>query len=494
MVDIRFYEKAEDDKLQFAVILSRSQDKWVFCKHRERDTYEVPGGHRERDAQGNFAENIRQTAYRELKEETGAIEFSLTPVCVYSVRGNVREGKSVEEETFGMLYFADIRSFEKELHSEIEHIILTEKLPERWTYPLIQPKLLEHAGELGFPGTGSFRIVSCAALTQEQKQEVEALQEEVYRIDKLQNMAWLSNELNFDRELCCFFLGYEGGELAAFLTLFLPSRQEGEVQAFTRNDRRNRGYFTALLKEAARVLWKASVPDILFPLEPLGESGRRYLKDLMRKSDCSSVRGIAVSGEEVSKGREVSEDREVSKGREVSRDSEISGQGESVCDCLESLYSHTEYRMVCQPSYEALPEGSRVVRADSENLKDYLSISERECGEAGEEILNSDTRAGYLLYVGQEPVAVFDMDYGKDLFLCGVVVSEEKRGRGYGRQLVRAALNIAFEAGRELVLDVDTENPPALWLYRKVGFTPVFQVDYYRISTEMIINYGGCDR
>ena len=46
MVEVNFYEKVEDSLLEFAVIISKSKGKWVFCKHRERDTYEVPGGHR----------------------------------------------------------------------------------------------------------------------------------------------------------------------------------------------------------------------------------------------------------------------------------------------------------------------------------------------------------------------------------------------------------------------------------------------------------------
>lgn len=47
MVEVRFHESVADNLLKFAVIISRSNGKWVFCKHKERDTYEVPGGHRE---------------------------------------------------------------------------------------------------------------------------------------------------------------------------------------------------------------------------------------------------------------------------------------------------------------------------------------------------------------------------------------------------------------------------------------------------------------
>ena len=137
-VQVNFYDTISDEKLKFAVILARTGGKWVFCKHRERDTYEVPGGHREP------GEAILDTAKRELYEETGALEFTIKPVCVYSVLGNVREGKTKNEETFGMLFFAEIQTFEPQLHSEIEKIIITDTLPENWTYPEIQPKLLEY--------------------------------------------------------------------------------------------------------------------------------------------------------------------------------------------------------------------------------------------------------------------------------------------------------------------------------------------------------------
>ena len=57
-----FYNSVEDSLLKFAVIISKSIVKWVFCKHKERDTYEVPGGHRE------DGESILETAKRELQE------------------------------------------------------------------------------------------------------------------------------------------------------------------------------------------------------------------------------------------------------------------------------------------------------------------------------------------------------------------------------------------------------------------------------------------
>lgn len=133
---VQFYDSAEDKLLKFAVIISKADGKWVFCKHKERNTYEVPGGHREE------GETILEAAKRELCEETGAVSYELKPVCVYSVTGKNRVNQT-GEESFGMLYFANIYEFEKELHSEMETVEFFEELPDEWTYPLIQPLLIE---------------------------------------------------------------------------------------------------------------------------------------------------------------------------------------------------------------------------------------------------------------------------------------------------------------------------------------------------------------
>jgi len=143
MIEVNFYDEIADDLLKFAVIISKTEGRWVFCRHRERNTFEVPGGHREP------GETIFETAKRELREETGAVEFEIKPICVYSVTGKTKVNKTDEDTSYGMLYYADIFSFE-ELHSEIEEILITDSLVENWTYPLIQPKLLEEAKRRGF--------------------------------------------------------------------------------------------------------------------------------------------------------------------------------------------------------------------------------------------------------------------------------------------------------------------------------------------------------
>jgi 8-oxo-dGTP diphosphatase len=135
MIQVKYYDSVDDELLGFAVVVARHDGKWVLCKHRERDTYECPGGHREK------GESILDTAKRELWEETGAEAFTLRQICVYSVTiGDI--------ETFGMLYYSDISTFGTLPELEIEKVELFETLPERWTYPEIQPKLFIKTSEL----------------------------------------------------------------------------------------------------------------------------------------------------------------------------------------------------------------------------------------------------------------------------------------------------------------------------------------------------------
>lgn len=141
---VKFYNEINNEDLKFAVIMARYNGKWIFCKHKKRETYEIPGGHREAN------ENIVDAAKRELQEETGAIDFNIEPITVYSVTRK-NSVNSNENETFGMLFYAEVYSLNSTLENEIEQIDFFNKMPINLTYPEIQPylynKVIEIKGE-----------------------------------------------------------------------------------------------------------------------------------------------------------------------------------------------------------------------------------------------------------------------------------------------------------------------------------------------------------
>lgn len=134
MIKVNFYKlnSIEDDKLAFAVIMSKFKNKWIYVKHKDRCTWEIPGGHREEN------ESIMEAASRELFEETGAKKYKLTPVCIYVVE---RDEKVEYTESFGQLYYAEIEEVDRLPEFEIERIKLFSDMPKNLTYPLIQPVL-----------------------------------------------------------------------------------------------------------------------------------------------------------------------------------------------------------------------------------------------------------------------------------------------------------------------------------------------------------------
>lgn len=117
-----------DRDLTYVVIVAETKGKWIFCKHKDRDTWEIPGGHIEP------GEKPMEAAARELQEETGAEAFELKRLCAYSVEHG-------ERTSYGLLFHAHVEKLKKMPNSEISEIFLDDGLPEKLTYPEIQPDL-----------------------------------------------------------------------------------------------------------------------------------------------------------------------------------------------------------------------------------------------------------------------------------------------------------------------------------------------------------------
>lgn len=131
MTEVKFYDPSytPEIKLTYSVIAAKYGDGWLYVRHHKRKTWEIPGGHIEKD------ETADEAARRELMEETGAVDFSLERVSTYSVMINGETG-------FGRLYFAEIsRLGPVPDTSEIAEIKLMDSLPENLTHQDIQPHL-----------------------------------------------------------------------------------------------------------------------------------------------------------------------------------------------------------------------------------------------------------------------------------------------------------------------------------------------------------------
>lgn len=123
---------SDESKHQYVVIAAITTKGWIWVRHKERTTLEMPGGHIEPN------ESVTDAAKRELFEETGALRFKLIALFDYSVETDVAKST-------GRVFIANEIDLGPLPESEIAEIFFSPNLPENLTYPFIQPELFEKA-------------------------------------------------------------------------------------------------------------------------------------------------------------------------------------------------------------------------------------------------------------------------------------------------------------------------------------------------------------
>jgi len=133
--DVRTYPLGDLCGYRYTVIFARYQNKWLYCRAKERDTFETAGGHIEK------GEKPLEAAKREFFEETGVVKFDIKPVFDYAV---YRENDFAN----GQVFLAEVHELGDMPCFEMSEVKLFDTIPDKMRFPQILPVLFEKVRDL----------------------------------------------------------------------------------------------------------------------------------------------------------------------------------------------------------------------------------------------------------------------------------------------------------------------------------------------------------
>ncbi|MCB8816856.1 GNAT family N-acetyltransferase [Desulfosporosinus shakirovi] len=254
--------------------------------------------------------------------------------------------------------------------------------------------------------------------------------------DSLKGSVFLDSSLNINQQIKSFFLLYKNGKMISILSMFIPTKHEAEITAYTLPKFRGKGYFKSLLGKAVEELRAFDIPELLFVCESSSIPGKR------------------------------------------------------VIDALNADYDHTEYFMrFDRASYTRLNRYRLILlKAEQKDLEKAIAANMKVFGDTREEsksliknCFSSDTREQYLAVLDDEIIGAVSVNLEEDVSIFGFGIIPEYRSKGYGKELLHLIVDDLLLRGRsDITIDVNNKNANALELYQKTGFHIEATYEYYR--------------
>jgi 8-oxo-dGTP diphosphatase len=131
---VRIYDIGTLKAYRFAVVFARYRNKWLYCRAKERDTFETAGGNIDSD------ETPLEAAKRELYEETGAIKFDIEPAFDFTAHTS-KDNYSWYANT--QVFLAHIHELGEIPDFEMAEVKLFDAMPDKMRFPQILPVVYE---------------------------------------------------------------------------------------------------------------------------------------------------------------------------------------------------------------------------------------------------------------------------------------------------------------------------------------------------------------
>lgn len=279
------------------------------------------------------------------------------------------------------------------------------------------------------------------SLTEEQIAQIQEIQQYCMAYDGSGRDLFLSNDINYYKEMPCFFLSYLNDVLCGVLTVFAPTMETAEISAYVHPSYRRNGVFSEMLMDAWQVIHQYRIAKVLIMTD-----------------------AVAVTCKEI-----------LSK--------------------WQGVLSRSEYLLVYQGGEKpaVFPYAERCVIRDAQetDLEKMIELNMVGFGEDLENVTHmvreNFNREQTRCFIGIFEDEIFGLGNvrkeGLDFYICGFIISPTYQGRGMGRFLLYQILKqLTPTQDESITLEVDSENRAAYFLYTTSGFDVQSQADYYRLD------------
>jgi ribosomal protein S18 acetylase RimI-like enzyme len=288
-------------------------------------------------------------------------------------------------------------------------------------------------------------IIGLTSLTEKQAEQIQELQQYCIAFDRSGRELFLSNDINYYKDMPSFFLSYLEEELCGVLVVFAPTMETAEISAYVHPSHRRIGIFSGLLLEAWRVVHQYEMSRVLMVTDAVSTVCKEILNKWRAELSHSEYL-LAYQGHE--------------------HPVEVS----FACNCILREATEADFEKMVELNMSSFGEdrdnASHMVR---ENFNHPL------------------TRC----FVGLMDGEIFGLanvrKEGFDYYICGFNIAPVHQGKGMGRYLLYQLLDRLTPSDDETItLEVDSSNQPAYQLYTTSGFVVQSQADYYKLELPII--------
>lgn len=174
---------------------------------------------------------------------------------------------------------------------------------------------------------------------------------------------------------------------------------------------------------------------------------------------------------------------------------EAAPSGQAFAQAVGAVYHSSEYRMeldrVAFARRQSPPTTLVLQQANRQDVGALVAlwtassdIGEEEAWQTTIWRLQQANQRFYIGRLANEPVGMLRLHQDKPyVFICSFRVLPQHRRQGYGRELLRGVIaQLMSEDWPHIMIEVATNNAPALGLYHSCGFQIVATYHYYHLS------------